>query len=139
MSNVNLSFAELESGSIEWYVANDFEAYLRAKWDLGDYRVLREAHARYAPKIDWVIGLSDAFTKHVQQLDAKWRGRILTCIMEVIKTPMTLRGDTIKPLEGDKKGLWRYREGNYRIVYYPDKERNKVTFMDVDSRGEIYK
>jgi mRNA-degrading endonuclease RelE of RelBE toxin-antitoxin system len=140
MSNIDLSFEELGAGRIEWHrTIEQIEAHLKAEWELEDFKVLKEAVAAYAPKEDWLSGFSDAFNKHVQKLDAKLRGRILTYIMEVIKTPVTPRGDTIKPLEGDKKGLWRYREGDYRIVYYPDKEKNKVTFMDVDSRGEIYK
>lgn len=139
MSNIDLSFTELESGSIERYSADDFEGYLKAIWELGDYKVVKEAHAAYAPKVDWGFGLSDAFNKHVQKLDAKLRGRILTCIIDISKSPVTPRGDTIKPLEGDKKGLWRYREGDYRIIYLPDKSKNQVTIMDVDSRGEIYK
>ena len=139
MSNIDLSFAELESGNIQRYSANDFEAYLKAIWELGDLRVLKEAHAAYAPKIDWGFGLADAFNKHVQKLDAKLRGRILIDLIDIAKDPMTPRGDTIKPLEGDKKGLWRYREGDYRIIYLPDKSKSQVTIMDVDSRGEIYK
>lgn len=140
MSNIDLSFEELEIGSVEWHLTvEEFEARLKAEWELGDYKVLKEAVAAYAPKEDWLSGFSDAFNKHVQKFDAKLRGRILTCIIDVLKAPMTPRGDTVKPLEGDKKGLWRYREGDYRIVYYPDKTKNQVTFMDVDSRGEIYK
>lgn len=139
MSSIDLSFAELESGSIERYTSDDFEAYLKAIWDLGELRVLKEAHAAYAPKFNWGFGLSDAFNKHVQKLDAKLRGRILSCIIDITKDPMTPKGDTIKPLEGDKKGLWRYREGDYRIIYLPDKSKHQVTLMDVDSRGEIYK
>jgi mRNA-degrading endonuclease RelE of RelBE toxin-antitoxin system len=139
MSNIEESFAELENSNIERYGANDLEAYLKSIWDLGDYRLLKEAYASYAPKIEWGFGLSDSFNKHVQKLDAKLRGRILTCLIDIAKDPMTPRGNTIQPLEGDKKGLWRYREGDYRIIYYPDKSKSQVTIMDVDSRDEIYK
>ena len=58
---------------------------------------------------------------------------------DYISEQLVLTPGRIKPLEGDKKRLWRYREGDYRIVPYPDKETNNVTFMDVYSRGEIYK
>jgi len=139
MSNIDLSFNELESGRIEWYSADDFEDYLKATWELKAYVVIKEAQASYIPRTNWGFGLSDAFNKHVQRLDAKLRGRILTSIIDITKDPMTPKGDTIKPLEGDRKGLWRYREGDYRIIYFPDRSRNKVTLMDVDSRGEIYK
>jgi len=60
-------------------------------------------------------------------------------MMKIVKAPMTPTGNTIKPLEGDKKGFWRYREGDYRIVYLPDKSNLKVVFFDFNSRGEIYK
>jgi mRNA-degrading endonuclease RelE of RelBE toxin-antitoxin system len=139
MPNIDLSFNELENGNIEWYSTDNLEDYLIAVWELGDYKTIKEAHAAYAPKTDWSFGLSDVFNKHVQKLDAKLRGRILTCIINITQDPMTPKGNTVKPLDGDKKGLWRYREGDYRIIYFPDKSKNQVTIMDVDSRGEIYK
>lgn len=140
MSNIDLSFEEMESGKIEWLpMSKELEVHLRTIWELEEHEILREAVASYAPKTNWLLGVTEAFQKHVKKYDAKLRGRILTCMMDVIKDPVTPKGDTVKPLEGDKKGLWRYREGDYRIVYYPDKSKNQVTFMDVDSRGEIYR
>ena len=61
MSNIDLSFRELESGSIDWYPVEDFENHLKTIWGLSDYKVTKEAHTEYAPKIDWGFGLSDVF------------------------------------------------------------------------------
>jgi hypothetical protein len=51
---------------------------------------------------------------------------------------MTPIGDTIKPLTGDLRGLWRYRIGDARLVYFPQIEFRKITLISFGGRGGIY-
>ncbi len=44
----------------------------------------------------------------------------------------------ITPLTGKKKGLWRYRLGDIRIIYSIDKEKRAITIVAIDSRGDAY-
>lgn len=156
MSNIDLSFQEQEAETITWHSSKKkFRAHLRTVWELPNIEKMASQESKsasssprliseksaipYVSKQSWVFACSEAFDKQVLKYDAKLRGRFLTCIMKILRAPMTPIGDTIKPLEGDKKGLWRYREGDYRIVYLPNKANFQVFFVDVDSRGEIYK
>ncbi len=44
-----------------------------------------------------------------------------------------------KALVGDKKGLWRYRVGNYRIICQIKDEELVVLAVEVGHRKDIYK
>jgi len=48
------------------------------------------------------------------------------------------RGDTIKPITKTKAllGMWRYRLGDFRLVYQPNKETKVVYLLKFDSRGD---
>jgi mRNA interferase RelE/StbE len=44
----------------------------------------------------------------------------------------------IKPLKGDFAGYYRYRVGDYRVVYYIDDETMQVVIVIIRHRGEVY-
>lgn len=67
----------------------------------------------------WSIAFTPTFRKSVSAVDKKLQGRVLTAITELSEAPVTAQGDTVKPLVGERKGLWRYRIGDYRLVYEP--------------------
>lgn len=43
-----------------------------------------------------------------------------------------------KPLTGKWKGFYRYRYGNYRIIYEIDSSNNTIIISRVGHRSEIY-
>lgn len=45
---------------------------------------------------------------------------------------------TIKKLHGKRKGQYRYRIGDIRIIYRVDKARRKIEVLEIDNRGDIY-
>jgi mRNA interferase RelE/StbE len=60
-------------------------------------------------------------------------------ILERIKTylpqdPISLG----KPLRDIFKGLYRYRFGEYRIIYSIDKEENVILILKIGKRKEVY-
>jgi len=87
---------------------------------------------------DWFIGMSHEFTKAIQSIDRKLQGRILEAMSYISSKPTVSRGDTVKPLTGDLKGLWRYRIGDYRLVYYPDTQNKRIVLVTFTSRGSAY-
>lgn len=89
-------------------------------------------------RTEYDIGMSDEFLKESSKADAKLRGRILDAVGKISRKPDTPQGDTIKPLTGDLKGLWRYRVGDYRLVYLPDPIKRRVTLVTVAARGSVY-
>lgn len=44
-----------------------------------------------------------------------------------------------KPLKGQLKNLYRYRVGNYRVVYAIEKEEVTILVVRIGKRDEIYK
>jgi mRNA interferase RelE/StbE len=86
----------------------------------------------------WSFGLAPVFRKSLQDLDRKLQGRVLEAIMKICESPMTVQGDTIKPLSGSLSGLWRCRIGDYRLVYRPDSDSKQVLLLEFASRGSVY-
>ena len=43
------------------------------------------------------------------------------------------------PLKGNKKGEWRYRIGNYRIIAHIDDTKVTITIINVGHRQSVYK
>ena len=86
----------------------------------------------------WLIAMSNDFMKAIQNIDRKLQGRILEALAEISKNPTTVMGDTIKPLSRELNGLWRYRLGDYRLVYQPLPEMNQILLVNFASRGSVY-
>ena len=89
-------------------------------------------------KSDWLIGLSVEFMKSVRRVDKKLKGRVLEAIQLISKNPVDQKGDTIKPLSDQHKGLWRYRIGDHRLVYQPDNDKQQVTLLSFAPRSKVY-
>lgn len=86
----------------------------------------------------WLVGFTGEFIKSVSKVDTKLRGRILDALNKISAAPMVVVGDTLKPLSATLTGMWRYRIGDYRLVYIPDRDHRKVTLLYFGSRTEIY-
>jgi len=56
----------------------------------------------------WSVDLIETAKKGLRKIDKKWQSKIL----DYLEDPRS-KG---KALVGDKKGLWRYRVGDYRII-----------------------
>ena len=54
------------------------------------------------------------------------------------QSPTRAHGNTVKPLTRDLKGKWRYRLGDYRLVYEPDRERRSVKLLGISHRKDVY-
>lgn len=90
------------------------------------------------PKRQWYVGMTSRFVKDIEKYDRKIQGRILLTLSDILENPITPKGDTLKPLAGDLKGLWRYRIGDFRLVYLPDPKKNVITLLAFTGRGDIY-
>jgi mRNA-degrading endonuclease RelE of RelBE toxin-antitoxin system len=88
-------------------------------------------------RVEWFVGMDPKFIKNVPS-DKKLAGRVLEALTEICVEPMKQKGDTVKPLEGDLKGLWRYRIADWRLVYRPDPQQRRITLLSFESRGSVY-
>ena len=88
---------------------------------------------------DWVVAFTSEFQKNLHQYnDKKLQGRVLEAINVLSKNPVERKGDTIKSLKGPLAGKWRYRIGDYRLVYVPDTARKVISLVAIRPRGEVY-
>ena len=86
----------------------------------------------------WLVAFTSQFKKDISGLDRKLMGRVLEKITEITEEPCLAAGDTLKPLSGEKKGFWRARVGDYRLVYFPDLERGNISIHTLAPRGSVY-
>lgn len=87
---------------------------------------------------DWYIGFSTEVVKSISKLDKNNRARLLEAIQYLAMDPVTPLGDTVKPLTGEMAGLWRYRLGDYRLIYKPNAQSKQITLISFGARGGIY-
>jgi mRNA interferase RelE/StbE len=86
----------------------------------------------------YTFSLTPGFEKALQSVDKKMKGRILEAIASLTSEPTTLKGDTVKPLTRDRRGFWRYRIGDYRLVYQPMIEARRILLVDFSPRASAY-
>jgi mRNA-degrading endonuclease RelE of RelBE toxin-antitoxin system len=86
----------------------------------------------------WRLIITENFMSSIKKIDMNLRGRILVAITDINLSPTTSQGDTIKPLTADKKGFWRYRIGDYRLIYQPVEKLREILLISFSSRGSAY-
>jgi mRNA-degrading endonuclease RelE of RelBE toxin-antitoxin system len=88
---------------------------------------------------NWTVFYSREFLKSTFNLDEDLKQAILEAEDCIRSAPLTPFGNTIKPLSGREfRGLWRYRIGDMRMIYYPDKETRNILIITISSRGKVY-
>lgn len=70
-------------------------------------------------------------------LPVREKPRILEALGELRQEP--LQAPNVKRLHGADEGRWRYRQGDYRIVYEVDRAAHKVRVLAIRQRGQVYK
>ena len=74
------------------------------------------------------------FLRHLKRLDREVRERILNAIRAVSERPYL--GST---LIFDERRLYKFRVGDYRLVYDIDEEKKAVLFLVADHRRLVYR
>ncbi len=62
--------------------------------------------------------------------------KIARCLEQLEVNPR--RHNNIKPLHGQFSGQWRYRVGDYRVIYQIDDGRQRVHITAIVHRGQAY-
>jgi len=79
---------------------------------------------RYHPKVK----------EDIKKLDGYYKNRIKTAIEDKLTKAPEIFGERLK---GTLKDLWKLRVGNYRVIYFIDKET--VFILGIWHRREVYK
>jgi mRNA-degrading endonuclease RelE of RelBE toxin-antitoxin system len=155
---IESSFAELSKGMIAHHSLDVFSARLQQIWEpppVAAPRIEESVDVWHALEFmpeplpvspapparrppPWYIGMTSGFSRAITGIDRKLQGRILEALADLIKNPLEMRGDTIKPLGGGLKGCWRYRIGNFRMIYSADRKSGDVTLLAFTARSSAY-
>jgi mRNA interferase RelE/StbE len=86
----------------------------------------------------WNVELTDTAKRQLAKLDRQWQAAILDYLEDEIATLDDPRGRG-KPLVGDRKGLWRYRVGDYRLLCELRGKELIVLVVAIGHRREVYR
>ena len=86
----------------------------------------------------WTIEFSETSEKQLKKLDRQWQRAILDYLEEEI-APLEDPRQRGKALVGDKKGLWRYRVNDYRIICQILDSELVVVALTIAHRKEVYR
>jgi mRNA interferase RelE/StbE len=134
--DISASLKEIEAGDVEYCLPWDVRDTLCTLWDPA-HEPLRIQFS-IAGELPWSFGLTATFRKSIKSVDKKIQGRIVEALGDLCESPTTPQGDTIKPLGGEMLGLWRYRIGDYRLVYQPVVAQKRVFLLYFSPRGSAY-
>ncbi len=82
------------------------------------------------------INLSKSSEKSLEKLEKNIRERIIDFLYVKARTNPHLYKE---PLYGNKKGLWKFRVGDYRIICEIFNERLVILVIEIGHRREVYK
>jgi len=80
--------------------------------------------------------LSAEAQKNYASADLALAKKIARCFEQLEQSPRY--HPNIKPLKGDLAGYYRYRIGDYRVIYQVDDETNQVLVSTIVHRREAY-
>lgn len=84
----------------------------------------------------WTFEFSKKAEKQFTKLDKTIQSRIKKAVLERLVVNPKL---VLIPLTGDKKGFYKFRVGDYRLLCSKDDEKFYVLVLKVKHRKEIYK
>ena len=85
----------------------------------------------------YIISLSDEAAGFFEDATAKFQQRLDRCFEQLEINPYL--HPNIKPLKGKLAGYYRYRIGDYRIVYQIDEKTKQVFVVAIVHRGSAYR
>jgi mRNA interferase RelE/StbE len=83
----------------------------------------------------WIPTFKPDFFKDLKKFPKEVRHRIDTAVQMVIQDP---KAGSAKRLAGHS-GLYRFRIGDYRMVYYVNESSHKILFLLVAHRRDVYR
>jgi mRNA interferase RelE/StbE len=86
----------------------------------------------------WNVEFLDTAKRQLAKLDRQWQAAILDYLEDQI-APLDDPRSRGKPLVGDRKGLWRYRVGDYRILCELRDDDLIVLVVTIGHRRQVYR
>ena len=86
----------------------------------------------------WRVEVKKTAQKQITKLDHKVQADIIRYLRERVQQAENPR-QLGKALQGEKKGLWRYRVGDYRLICDIQDSNNEVVVLALGHRKEVYR
>jgi mRNA interferase RelE/StbE len=85
----------------------------------------------------WNVEFTATAEKQLKKLDKKWQALILDYLEDEVASLENPRNRG-KGLMHDKKGLWRYRVGDYRVVCKIEDALMVIIAVTIGHRKDVY-
>ena len=82
------------------------------------------------------VDLSTNAQEFYRKADRPLARKLARCFEQLEKEPR--QHSTIKPLKGNLAGHYRYRVGDYRVIYRIDDQDHSVFVLKIAHRSEVY-
>jgi len=86
----------------------------------------------------WNVEFGATARRQLTKLDRQWQAAILDYLEDRV-APLDNPRNRGKPLVGDRKGLWRYRVGGYRVLCELRDKELIVLVVVVAHRRQVYR
>jgi mRNA interferase RelE/StbE len=86
----------------------------------------------------WQIEITRTAEKQIKKLDPTSQQSIVRFLRDRLKPAADPR-QWGKPLHGDKRGLWRYRVADYRLICDIQDEKITILVLRVGHRKDVYR
>jgi len=86
----------------------------------------------------WRIEITRTATRQITKLDRQAQESILKFLRERLSQADDPR-QWGKALQGEKRGLWRYRVGDYRLICDIQDARITILVLELGHRKDIYR
>lgn len=86
----------------------------------------------------WKIEITHTAERQIKRFDRVAQQSIIDFLRKRIQ-PADNPQQWGKPLRGEKRGLWRYRVGDYRIICDIQHERITILVLAVGHRKDVYR
>lgn len=84
----------------------------------------------------YVVELSREAERFLKRCDVPTARKLARCFQSLERNPRT--SNNVKPLKGPLAGAYRYRVGDYRVVYTIDEQVVKVFVITIAHRRDVY-
>lgn len=86
----------------------------------------------------WEVAHKSAYLEDFVELSKTQQKAVVSAVKELEQDPVTPRGNTIKRMKG-YSNLWRYRLGDFRLIYEVAHNSQMLRLLAVGPRASIYK
>lgn len=89
-------------------------------------------------KTSWQVAVSKKFERSIKKVNGEERRKLEAAIAEILISPLEVKGNTKAPLSKNRSGTWRYRFGDWRVIYSTDPSTEYIILLDYQHRSNAY-